>query len=137
SPTGALIKGKAGAGMLALKSGAPVLPVALTGSERLPFNGSKGRAQKSSRRSDKRQRRVRIVYGEPFIVPRIFNGEKIGADEATEIIMLEIARLLPEEYRGVYADLLRKQTVRKIVPYVFSESSSTSASPSTSSSERP
>ncbi len=42
SVTGALTEAKAGVGLIALKTGAPVLPVALTGSERLPFNGSKG-----------------------------------------------------------------------------------------------
>ncbi len=134
SPNGALIEGKAGAGMLALKSGAPVLPVAITGSERLPLNGGKGKSQRQARDVKSGGRKVRIVYGAPFTVPRRFEGEKIGADEATEIIMLEIARLLPEEYRGVYADRLRAQSVRKIVPYSFSDWASESSSASSSKS---
>ena len=78
---------------------------------------------------------VRIVYGQPFHVPREFDGQKVSATEATEIIMLEIARLLPEDYRGVYTDRLKNQSVRKIIPYDFkSSSSSGSSAPSDSSS---
>jgi hypothetical protein len=44
--------------------------------------------------------------------------------------MLEIARLLPESYRGVYADRLRAQTVRKIIPYSVSPCSGDSSSSS-------
>jgi 1-acyl-sn-glycerol-3-phosphate acyltransferase len=117
SPTGSLIEAKSGAGLLALKMNAPILPVAITGSEHLPFNGAKGRAQKRSGLHAAGRRDVRIVYGEPFFVPREFEGKKIGAAEATETIMLEIARLLPEEYRGVYAERLKQQTERRIVPY--------------------
>lgn len=134
SPNGALIEGKSGAGMLALKSGAPVLPVALTGSERLPLNGGKGKSQRQVKDLRSGERKVRLVYGAPFTVPRRFEGEKIGSDEATEIIMLEIARLLPEEYRGVYADRLREQKVRKIVPYSFADWVTASSSDASSES---
>jgi 1-acyl-sn-glycerol-3-phosphate acyltransferase len=135
SPTGALIEGKSGAGLLALKTGAPILPVAITGSERLPFNGAKGRAQHQQAPKDPGHKGVRIVYGQPFHVPREFDGQKVSATEATEIIMLEIARLLPEDYRGVYTDRLKNQSVRKIIPYDFkSSSSSGSSAPSDSSS---
>lgn len=133
SPTGALIEAKAGAGMLALKSGAPILPVAITGSEQIAFNGGKGKSQRESAPRDPGHKGVRVKYGEPFTIPRVFEGSKIGSDEATEIIMLEIARLLPEAYRGFYADKLRQQTVRKIVPYSSSTTNSTATSPSSSS----
>ncbi|MCC6943652.1 MAG: (d)CMP kinase [Thermomicrobiales bacterium] len=137
SPNGAMIEGKAGAGMLALKSGAPILPVAITGSERLPLNGGKGKSQRRAAQRDPGHEGVRVTYGAPFTIPRIFEGTKIGADEATEIIMLEIARLLPEDYRGFYADKLREQTVRKIIPYSSSKMTSTSSSPAKSSSPKP
>lgn len=137
SPTGALIEAKAGAGMLALKSGAPILPVAITGSERLPLNGGKGKAQRQFAPHDPGHKGVRITYGEPFTVPRNFEGSKIGSDEATEIILLEIARMLPEDYRGYYADKLDEQTVRKVVPYSSSNTTSTSTSSSNSSSSIP
>lgn len=131
SPTGSLIEAKSGAGLLALKTGSPILPVAITGSERLPFNGAKGRSQHQAIRPDPGHKWVRIRYGQPFIVPREFEGAKISAAEATEIVMLEIARLLPADYRGVYAELLSQQSVRKIVPY--DPSSGSPSSPADSS----
>jgi len=128
SPTGSLIEGKSGAGLLALKTGSPILPVAITGSERLPFNGGKGRAQNQAKRPDPGHKGVKITYGPPFYVPREFEGRKISAAEATETIMLEIARLMPVDYQGVYAERLSQQGVRKIVPYYFATNSSSSSS---------
>ncbi|MEZ4498904.1 MAG: hypothetical protein R2839_02340 [Thermomicrobiales bacterium] len=55
---------------------------------------------------------MRIVYGGAVRHPRIQDGIKIGADEATEICRTGIARLLPEAYRGFYADKLRRQTTQ-------------------------
>jgi cytidylate kinase len=129
SVTGALTEAKAGVGLLGLKTGAPVLPVAITGSERLPFNGSKS---KTATVHEYDRPGVHITYGRPFYLPRTVDGKKISAAEATDIIMLEIARLLPESYRGVYADRLAAQEHRLIVPY-DSWSSSASSSSSTSS----
>lgn len=92
SRTGALTRGRPGAAYLALRTGAAVIPVALTGTERL-------------RRTLRRLQRpdVRVRFGEPFrpepseTLPR---RERIGA--ATEEIMTRLASLLPVEYRGVY-----------------------------------
>jgi cytidylate kinase len=126
SLTGALAEAKAGVGLLALKTGALVLPVAITGSERLPFNGSKGDTA-SAHETDGAPVGVHIVYGEPFYLPRTVDGKKLSATDATDIIMLEIARLLPESYRGVYAEKLAEQTQRLIIPY------SSASSPSSSS----
>jgi cytidylate kinase len=125
SLTGSLAEAKAGVGLLALKTGALVLPVAITGSERLPFNGSKGETA-HAHGNDDAPVGVHIVYGEPFYLPRTVDGKKLSAAEATDVIMLEIARLLPESYRGVYAEKLANQTHRLIIPY----SSSSSPSPS-------
>ncbi len=124
SVTGALTEAKAGVGLLALKTGAPVLPVAITGSEQLPFNGSKG---DTARLHAEDKAGVHIVYGEPFYLPRTVDGRKISAAEATDIIMLEIARLLPESYRGVYTDKVAAQEHRLIIPYFASSSSSSSS----------
>ncbi len=135
SVTGALAEAKAGVGLLALKTGAPVLPVALTGSERLPFNGSKGTTAHLHDRGDA-PAGVHIVYGEPFYLPRTVDGRKISATEATDIIMLEIARLLPESYRGVYADKLAESTQRLIIPYASSSSESKSSSSTSTSSSK-
>ena len=100
----AMQKAHAGAGLIALSSGAKVQPVAITGTERLPMNGAKGRAAGELAR-DPGHSGVRILFGEPFTVPRVIDGRKVSAEEATEIIMLEIARLLPPAYRGVYGQL--------------------------------
>ena len=80
----------AGMGMIALRSGAPVLPVAIYGSEH----------------SFKKFRpRITIIYGEPMsLTPK---GKKItreDIDQSTEQVMLRISSMLPPEYRGVYAE---------------------------------
>ena len=77
-----------GAAAIAQLTAAPILPVAVTGSERLFFKG------------------VKVVVGTPFTIPsRTPDGQKIGRDEATNRLMAEIVRLLPPEYHGVYASL--------------------------------
>lgn len=79
-----------GAAAIAQLTGAPILPVAITGSERLFVKS------------------VSIVVGKSFVIPsRTADGQRIGRDEATNRLMAEIVELLPPEYRGVYADLAR------------------------------
>lgn len=99
STTRALGPALAGAGMLALRSGAPVVPVAITGTERLPLNGAKGSAPGAG---GSPRRGVLLRFGEPFVVPRRRDGTTMTPKEATDLIMLAIARLLPPEYRGIY-----------------------------------
>lgn len=108
----AMQRAHSGAGLLALSANAAVLPVAITGTERLPLNGAKGRAEGALAR-DPGHPGVQILFGEPFHVPREIDGRKVTASEATEIIMVEIARLLPSEYRGVYADVLSAESVSR------------------------
>ena len=87
----------AGMGMIALRSGAPVLPVAIYGSE----NALK-----------KFRPRITIIFGEPMILTP--KGKKItreDIDESTEHVMLRIASMLPPEYRGVYAKKLADSDV--------------------------
>ncbi len=88
----ALQKGKTGAAYLATRTGSPILPVGLTGTERIKEELPR-----------LRRARVRVVIGEPFCLPESgpVRGEKL--DEYTELIMRRIAALLPPEYRGVYA----------------------------------
>jgi hypothetical protein len=53
---------------------------------------------------------VRVVFGKPFELPQ---GRRVSAElveQCTERIMKEIAMLLPEKYRGVYADLVASQS---------------------------
>ncbi len=82
----------AGMGMIALRSGAPVVPVAIYGSEKA---------------FKKFRPRITITFGEPMILKP--KGKKItreDIDESTEHVMLRIASMLPPEYRGVYAEKL-------------------------------
>ncbi len=91
--TGGLQVPYPGTALIAYRANATILPVAITGTERV--------------RSPKillQQPRIHIVIGEPFTLsrPRRINGEAVraGSDE----IMHRIAALLPPAYRGVYAD---------------------------------
>jgi 1-acyl-sn-glycerol-3-phosphate acyltransferase len=94
-----------GAAMLAQLTGAPVLPVAITGSERLPFNGAKGRRREGLPDPDPGHRGVRLQFGVPFTIPREIDGRRLSHDEATDRLMAEIVRMLPADYWGVYAHL--------------------------------
>jgi 1-acyl-sn-glycerol-3-phosphate acyltransferase len=77
---------------------APIIPTAIFGTERLPFNGAKGR-----RTSGRHEVVVRI--GAPFQLPsQRVDGPRPKLAELTGLLMAEIAHLLPSEYRGVYAD---------------------------------
>lgn len=94
SDTGALIEAHPGTALIALRSGAPVVPVAITGSERFR-RGWRVFFQRPP---------VRVRFGEPF---RLDSGSRVRrADvEAAHLrIMREIAALLPADYRGVYRD---------------------------------
>ncbi len=89
----------AGAGLIAIQGDSLILPIAITGSERLPFNGKRPANQMPSRDHGG----VRIRIGEPFRLPESgANGRRLGADEATQLMMRAIAALLPEDYRGSY-----------------------------------
>ncbi|MCP4428270.1 MAG: 1-acyl-sn-glycerol-3-phosphate acyltransferase [Chloroflexi bacterium] len=96
SPTEALQEGKSGAVFLASKANAPIMPVVLWGTE--------DRVVKAQLR---RFRRLDIVVraGEPFTLPPMDRKNRDAYLQAqTEEIMCRIAALLPEQYRGVYAD---------------------------------
>lgn len=95
SRTEALQEGKMGVAFLAGKSGYPILPVSVTGTEdRLIVENLK------------RFRRTRIVVraGDLFHIeiPK-GRGREQAMREATDEIMCRIALMLPESYRGVYA----------------------------------
>jgi len=88
----ALRRGKTGAAYLAARADVPIVPVGLTGTEKVKQNLPR-----------LRRTHVRVVVGEPFHLPENgkVRGEKLRA--YTDLIMRHIAELLPEEYRGVYA----------------------------------
>ena len=92
SPDGVLQRAKPGVAFLAARTGVSVVPVAIT--------GTRSMAQDFRRL---RRMRIRVVFGEPFRLPKY---GKLSTDElavATDLIMGRIAALLPPAYRGVYA----------------------------------
>lgn len=96
SKTEALQEGKMGVAFLAGKSGYPVLPVAVTGTEDRVIVEN----LKHLRRS-----KITVTGGDPFHIeiPQ-GKGREQAMRMATDEIMCRIAELLPEKYRGVYAD---------------------------------
>ncbi|MBA2596386.1 MAG: 1-acyl-sn-glycerol-3-phosphate acyltransferase [Chloroflexia bacterium] len=99
SKSASLVKGLAGAGLIALQSQAPVVPVAITGTEFFPVNGDW-----PMRRPREVPRGVTIRCGAPFSIPERVDGRRVTPEEATTLMMLKIAALLPERYHGVYRD---------------------------------
>jgi 1-acyl-sn-glycerol-3-phosphate acyltransferase len=96
SKTEALQEGKMGVAFLASKSGYPVLPVAVTGTEdRLIVENLK-----HFRRSKITATAADLFY---IDIPK-GKGREEAMRQATDEIMCQIAALLPENYRGVYAD---------------------------------
>jgi 1-acyl-sn-glycerol-3-phosphate acyltransferase len=96
SKTGALIEGKSGVAYLAARSGFPVVPVAITGTEDRVIFGNIKRLRKSP---------VTLTAGKPFNLPPIPRENREETLQTyTDEIMCQIAALLPEHYRGVYAD---------------------------------
>ena len=89
-----LLRADPGVSLLAVRSGAPILPVAVTGTEELTSIGRILSARL-------RRTRVRVVIGEPFHPPAA--PGKVDHRALADRIMLEVAKLLPPTYRGVYA----------------------------------
>lgn len=103
SPDATLQTAYPGVAMIAVRSGAPILPVVIFGTERIPFNGKKGRGQAW------RRPQVIVRIGRPFNLPELQPGQRRPSlPSVTDYMMTEVARLLPPEYRGVYADAVEK-----------------------------
>ena len=96
SKTEALQEAKMGVAFLAAKSGFPVLPVAVTGTEdRVILENLK-----HLRRSTITATAAELMYVELATG----KGREEAMRQATDEIMCQIAALLPPQYRGVYAD---------------------------------
>lgn len=95
SRTGALRKGQPGVALLATHAPAPVLPAASYG-------------QEQATRYWKKLRRVpvRVRIGSLIDLPA-GKAEKEQLQAYTDQVVIALARLLPPEYRGVYAELAR------------------------------
>ena len=82
-----------GAALIALRSGVPVLPVGINGTEKI-----KGVAWIL------RRPRITVNIGHPFYLPSVdCKLTKVELAEFTNSIMEHIAELLPSQYRGDYA----------------------------------
>ena len=91
---GGMRKAQAGVALLALRSQAPILPVGITGTERL---GSMLRILKPTGA-------IEVSIGTPFSLPNVEgHPSREVLDSLTEMIMHRIAAVLPAAYHGVYA----------------------------------
>jgi len=96
SRVGSLMEGKPGVAYLAARSGFPVVPAVITGTEDKVILANLKRLRKSD---------ITLTAGEPFIVPPLLNKDRNAALQIyTDEIMCRMAALLPERYRGVYAE---------------------------------
>jgi 1-acyl-sn-glycerol-3-phosphate acyltransferase len=93
SPDGVLRRAKSGAAYLAIRSGAPLLPVGIDGTDGVVAALVRGR-----------RARVRVKFGYPF---RPSPGSGLRGQDlrhtVTHEIMTRLAALLPKERRGPYA----------------------------------
>lgn len=91
-----LHRGFPGTALIAYRTGAPIVPIAVTGTEHVPWPWVFVRPLMV--------KHMKIVFGEPFYPPKAERITTQQAKEATDEIMRHIAALLPEEYRGEYRD---------------------------------
>ncbi len=85
-----------GAGLIALRNRATILPCALTGSQDMGMPGMFLRVLQ--------RRQITLTIGKPFELeqPARINAESAAA--GADVIMRHVAELLPESYRGYYGD---------------------------------
>ncbi len=95
SRTGGLQPGKTGPVFLATRANVPIIPAAIWGTEKIIPN------LKRLRRSE-----VHIRVGQPIHYPE-GRANQAKLEEYTEQIMVQIATMLPPQYRGVYADRVK------------------------------
>jgi 1-acyl-sn-glycerol-3-phosphate acyltransferase len=96
SPTGALQDAKEGATVLAVRSGTPILPIAIIGSQRFWPKG---------KRLFRPGRRMTVRVGETFTLAMPKGGDRHESLRlATAELMRHLAEMLPPEQRGVYSE---------------------------------
>jgi 1-acyl-sn-glycerol-3-phosphate acyltransferase len=94
SRDGRLYRGRTGVAHLALTAGVPVVPVGVTGTEKVqPVGSTRPRIVK-----------VRVAFGEPIDFAGRFDGVPSGKArrDATDEIMAAIQRLTGQEEAGIY-----------------------------------
>jgi 1-acyl-sn-glycerol-3-phosphate acyltransferase len=96
SHTGALIEAKPGVSYLAAKLNRPIVPVGITGTEDQVILANLKRLRRSH---------ITLTAGLAFTLPPLPRENRDQAlKQYTDEIMCRIAAILPEKYRGVYAD---------------------------------
>jgi 1-acyl-sn-glycerol-3-phosphate acyltransferase len=86
-----LIQALHGTALIALHTGAFILPVGISGTEKLKgWNWVFKRPE------------ITVNFGKAFQLPA--NDDKLSREDATKLIMSRITDLLPPEYHGVYAE---------------------------------
>lgn len=93
SKSGQLRSAFRGSSLIALRSGVPILPVGIIGTEKI-----RGMTWLL------RRPQITVNIGHPFYLPPVSsNPTKVEMAKLTNFIMRRIAELLPPEYRGDYA----------------------------------
>jgi 1-acyl-sn-glycerol-3-phosphate acyltransferase len=97
SPSGAMQEAKEGASLLAVRSGAPILPIAIVGSQRFWAKG---------KRLPHLGRGMSVRVGEAFTLSMPKGRDRHESLRAATVeLMSHIAVLLPPEQEGVYAEV--------------------------------
>ncbi len=100
SHSGEMAQGKQGILPLAVKSGAPIVPVAFHGHENFSKNVL------SFRKTD-----FYLEVGQPFRIKATMRDlDRERRQIITDEVMYRVAMLLPEKYRGYYSDLSKATT---------------------------
>jgi 1-acyl-sn-glycerol-3-phosphate acyltransferase len=95
SRTGGLLRGQPGLAHIAISTGAPIIPFALSGSEPL----------QNVLKVVKPTATLRLKIGKPFVaIDAGGRASRKKASEVTSEIMVRIARMLPEGKRGEYSE---------------------------------
>lgn len=85
--------GEPGTALIAMRTKTPIMPVAIWGTAGVTLP-----------RAFFQRTTVNVVFGEPFDLPRPERLTKDAVEDGAATIMRRIAELLPERYRGMYAD---------------------------------
>jgi 1-acyl-sn-glycerol-3-phosphate acyltransferase len=112
SKTGRLLQGKPGAVLLGLKTGAPIVPVGLAGTE-----------TGAQRLKHLRKPHMVARFGPAYHIPPFHDRERSAELKRwTDEMMCRIAVLLPPQYRGYYRDHPRlKELFRELKDLPFQE----------------
>lgn len=90
--------GHPGTALIALRSGAPIVPAGISGTERIRFPAVIFGLLRL------RRPKVNLAFGDPFFLPSVARISSDEVNRCTDLIMRHIAAVLPPSYRGPYAD---------------------------------